>query len=375
MKIIQIIDNLSMGGGVNSFVFDLCYALKEGGCDVSLIGILGVGYNNNREISKLKEKGIRVECLYASSKKNALLKHVFHLRNKIVSISNGEETICNLHLKLSVLMGVVACMGIENIKCVETYHNTYHNYYLQYLLCSPFIKKYFCVSKAATEEMHRRFNTPYEKLVTVQNGVSRKRIREMAGLEKYQKTVGEIRVVSVGRLSNEKNFIVPIRAFVNMCNEKLTYTLVGSGVEEKEINAIASKNKYICMTGALSRVEALRVLSSADIVVMPSLWEGRSILQLEAMALDKPMMISDAEGLREPFGEKALEKDEDFRVCQFGYLVKTDNPRAYMYALEHFIDHETKMRQVSEYIKKISLDNDISQVALKYIYGYKSIEE
>ncbi|MFQ9812846.1 MAG: hypothetical protein ACLRY7_08105 [Hominenteromicrobium sp.] len=34
MKVIQIMDNFIVEGGVNSFVYDLCYALKEQGCDV-----------------------------------------------------------------------------------------------------------------------------------------------------------------------------------------------------------------------------------------------------------------------------------------------------------------------------------------------------
>ena len=72
MKIIQIMDSLSVGGGVNSFVYDLCYALKEQGCDVSLIGILRSGYDSNQEIKKLREAGIRVDCIGAVSKKNAL---------------------------------------------------------------------------------------------------------------------------------------------------------------------------------------------------------------------------------------------------------------------------------------------------------------
>ena len=199
MKVIQIADDLSTGGGVNSFVYDLCYALKEQGCDVSLIGILKKGYDLNSEISQLRAAGIRVECISAVSKKDAIIHCIGKLKTLIKDIADGDSTVCNLHLKLSVLMGVLATRGLKNVKCVETYHNTYHHYHLQCWVCSPFIKKYICVSETAKEEMHRRFKTPYKKLVAIPNGVSRSRIRTLAKIQEYKPQKGKIHIVSVGR--------------------------------------------------------------------------------------------------------------------------------------------------------------------------------
>ena len=39
MKVIHIVDSLNVAGGVNSFVYDLCLAMKKQNVDVSLIGI------------------------------------------------------------------------------------------------------------------------------------------------------------------------------------------------------------------------------------------------------------------------------------------------------------------------------------------------
>ena len=60
VKIIHIMDNLGVSGGVNSFVYDLCYALKEQGSDVSLIGILDSEDKNNAEVVRLRNQGIEV---------------------------------------------------------------------------------------------------------------------------------------------------------------------------------------------------------------------------------------------------------------------------------------------------------------------------
>ena len=373
MKVIQIADDLSTGGGVNSFVYDLCYALKEQGCDVSLIGILKKGYDLNSEISQLRAAGIRVECISAVSKKDAIIHCIGKLKTLIKDIADGDSTVCNLHLKLSVLMGVLATRGLKNVKRVETYHNTYHHYHLQCWVCSPFIKKYICVSETAKEEMHRRFKTPYKKLVAIPNGVSRSRIRTLAKIQEYKPQKGKIHIVSVGRLSYEKNFMAPVKAFINVCNENVQYTLVGGGPQEEEIKSIAFSNPYITLTGALSREKTLQILAKADIVVMPSLWEGRSILQLETMALDKPMIISDVPGLREPFQESALDENELFRVCDFGFLVKTNELESYRAAIRFFMNNKNTVDCAM--IREISEQNDMNKVAISYIKEKKKLSK
>lgn len=372
MKVIQIMDDFIVGGGVNSFVYDLCFALKDAGCNVCVIGILSAGYNNNPVINQMKNYGIQVKCIGAESKKDALLHHIATLKRYVKEISNNEETVCNLHLKLSVLMGALATRGLRNAKCIETYHNTYHHYHLQCWGLRPFIEKYICVSETAREEMHRRFHISNKNLIAIPNGVPRKRIRQIAEIDKmFNNSDQTLKIVSVGRLSYEKNFIIPVQALVKICNDKVSYTLVGGGPQEEEIKSIAKANPYIKLLGAQSRENALKELAKANICIMPSLWEGRSILQLEAMALDKPLILSDVPGLREPFDEPPLKKDEVFRVCKFGYLVRTNDLRSYQMSIEHFMKNDH--RNMHKYVRKVSEKNDMTIVAKRYIHEYKEI--
>lgn len=369
MKIIQITDH-NGGGGVNSFVYDLCMAQKKLGHEIMFLSIIQSKNEATEELNKLKDNGIKVLCLGAKNKRDAIFRCSSRLRKTIKEFSASSPCICNLHLKLSVLMGVLAGVNLKNVKLVETYHNTYHHYHLQCWLCSPFIKKYIAVSETAKEEMHNRFFIPYTKIAAIPNGVSRNRIRDFAEIERYVPKNGRTHIVSVGRLSYEKNFKVPARAFVDLCNEYITYTLVGGGPQEEEIREIVSCNPYIKMTGSLSREQTLHELAKADIVVMPSLWEGRSILQMEALALDKPMILSDVPGLREPFAINALDKNESFRICKFGYLVKTNDYEAYKKVAKLFSESKTTVDY--EYISKISKENDLSKVAKKYVSVYLS---
>ena len=126
----------------------------------------------------------------------------------------------------------------------------------------------------------------------------------------------------------------------------------------------------------MQRQETLQNLATADMVIMPSLWEGRSILQLEAMSLDKPMMLSDVPALREVFEEQSLKENELYRKCSWGYLVQTSNPESYRVAAEEFTkisDEEKKV--MSQCVRQASLQNDITVVAQKYQQVYKKILE
>lgn len=371
MKIIQIMDNLITAGGVNSFVYDLCIALKEAGQDVTLIGIIGDQEEVNGQAMAVREAGIPVHCLCMNNKKKALALGIPKLRTIIKEIAGKERTICNLHLKLSVLMGGLATIGLKNIKCVETYHNTYHHYHLEYFLMQPRIKKYITVSETAKQEMFDRFHAPKRKVISAPNGVNREKLRDMVSKSGHDGDYTS--VISVGRLSNEKNFLISVKAFSTICNDKIWYTLLGDGPQRQEIEEAARSNPYIRLLGEVPRQIVLEELAAADIIVMPSLWEGRSILQLEAMAFDLPMILSDVPGLREPFREEALREDESLRRTSFGYLVRTSDIESYREALLDFLKNTGADEEMRRAVRIVSNNNSISKMVRTYLTAYEEV--
>lgn len=372
MKIIQITDH-NGSGGVNSFVYDLC---KEQCKYAQVMFISFINKEKNvaiEQLAELEEKGIVVKCLGASSKLDAIFHYTLALRRIMIEFSKGEKCICNLHLKLSVLMGVMAGAGLKNIKLVETYHNTYHHYRLQYTLLHPWINHYIAISYTCGEEMRQRFHTKNIEMTVIPNGVNREEIRKIAYTHPVQEHNG-ILMMTVGRLSYEKNIKMSVEAFADFCRKDLIYRVIGDGPQREEIHEAAKKSNYIEFTGEIPRRCVLANLAEADIVIMPSLWEGRSILQLEAMALDKPLILSDVPALREVFGEEQLKESELYRRCNWGYLVRTNVPESYQSALEDFVgtNKETK-ENMKKNIRKNSFENDMKVVAEKYQFVYKKV--
>ena len=372
MKIIQIMDSLTSTGGVNTFVFDLCVAQKKLGQDVSLIGIIG-DINREPELAKtVKNAGIPVYCLWFSSKKEAVTFGASKMRTLIKEISGNAPTICNLHLKLSVLIGCMATIGMKNVKCVETYHSQYSRYWMEQKLFSSRISKYICCSNSAEKEFLQRFYPKAEKVVCIPNGIN---LNEFNSSETNINKSDNRRVsfLSVGRFTDQKNFHVTTAAFSSISPSVAIYRIIGEGPLKQRAIDEAKGSNGVQFLGNVDREEVKECLRLADMVIMPSLWEGLSIFMLEAMATGCPLMLSDIESFRTVVGEPKLKANETWRLCKWGYLVKADDVNAYTCAALHFIDNEGMKKHMSKEVVSISMKYSIDETAGKYIELYHNI--
>ena len=371
MKVIEIMDNLALAGGVNSFVYDLCAALKSINADVTLIAIMKNYGASNETVQQLKKKGIDVVCIGAANKKEAILKYIPKLRREILRISNGEQTVCNLHLKLSVLMGSIATIGCSKIKCVETYHSRYSKYWLENFILQSRIKKYIACSESANREMKKRFTVKKSKIITIPNGVDCELIKK----SKANPSDTTITAISAGRFTEQKNFQITTKAFSSLCSDRIRYTIYGDGELKDEIISNKDNNNYISICTPLDRFDLLRQVSKSNIVVMPSLWEGLSIFLLEAMALGKPLMLSDVDSFRWVMSEKKLEHNETWRLCKWGFLVSNSSVEGYISSLEYFANHPELEKTMSKEVEKISKRYDINTTAKSYLKQYSKLFE
>ena len=372
MKIIQIMDTLTSTGGVNTFVFDLCIALKKAGQDVSLIGIIGERTAEQNLAKDVKEAGIPVTCLWMRSKKDAILHGIPKLKIAIQGISGGAPTICNLHLKLSVLLGSLATTSLRNVKCVETYHSRYNKYGFERAAMSPFIKKYICCSDSAAKEFITRFKPKAEKVVSIPNGIDGEQLKKsIEGMP--QRNEKRCTFLSVGRFTDQKNMHVTTAAFASISSQKMVYKLIGEGPLKEQAIKAARDSKTVVFLGSVPRSEVIYNLNCADMVVMPSLWEGLSIFMLEAIAMGRPLMISDVESLRSVVKEPPLNVGEKWRRCAWGYIVDTSNVESYRVAALDFIDNDDLKYEMSSVIGDLAKEYSISTTASKYMEVYNSI--
>lgn len=108
-----------------------------------------------------------------------------------------------------------------------------------------------------------------------------------------------LRVLYVGRLSPEKGVDILLRAWALLDHQALSasLTIVGDGPERPTLAALAAElgiSDQVEFTGALPRTDTLARLSSASLLVFPSVWyEQFAITPIEAMSLGVPILVSD----------------------------------------------------------------------------------
>jgi glycosyltransferase involved in cell wall biosynthesis len=126
----------------------------------------------------------------------------------------------------------------------------------------------------------------------------------------------------IGRLVPQKGFDLLIEAFAKIASQipDVYCLIIGEGDDKEKLTAqirLAGLEKRIRLLGYQDRSEAMSILKSSDIFVMPSRYEGTPIALLEAAALRRPILAACAGGIPELVTHE-----------QHAYLVPTNDPEA-----------------------------------------------
>lgn len=108
---------------------------------------------------------------------------------------------------------------------------------------------------------------------------------------------GKLRLVFVGRLSEEKNLASLIDAAAGL---PVVLTIIGHGELADDLRRKACKPGVECYFAGRVRQEELRDrMVDGDVFVLPSLFEGHPKALIEAMALGMPVLGADSPGIRD----------------------------------------------------------------------------
>ncbi len=109
---------------------------------------------------------------------------------------------------------------------------------------------------------------------------------------------------TVSRLSIEKGIDVLIEAFnkLNKIYPNIQLLLIGDGKQRSFYETLVKELKLdqqIFFFGAADWITAMQLMSLMDIVIVPSRFEGFGLSAAEAMAMGKPVIVSNTFGLKE----------------------------------------------------------------------------
>jgi glycosyltransferase involved in cell wall biosynthesis len=163
-------------------------------------------------------------------------------------------------------------------------------------------------SHSMKDEICNHFNLPAKKVDVIPNAidaaayqipVDRGDVRQRYGVG-----WGEKLVLCVGRLVPQKGIEYFIRAIPQIARQhpEAKYVIVGEGWSRDLLEAEARASGHadkIQFTGFASDKEVINLMTSADVLVVPSIYEPFGIVALEGMATGVPVVASQVGGLAE----------------------------------------------------------------------------
>jgi glycosyltransferase involved in cell wall biosynthesis len=167
------------------------------------------------------------------------------------------------------------------------------------------INGFFAVSEAVANHYETKLSLP--RIAVIPNPVDLSLIRSLAieGEQEFEQ------IVLPGRIVAEKGHVDFLKALAQLREKERFPKLIiaGDGPLRAQIEGQAQKLglfEKIYFTGSLPHKEMLQVISNASIVVIPSRFEGFGLTALEAMALGRAVVSSDAGGLPEVVGDAGV---------------------------------------------------------------------
>ncbi|HET6497441.1 MAG TPA: glycosyltransferase family 4 protein, partial [Coriobacteriia bacterium] len=162
------------------------------------------------------------------------------------------------------------------------------------------VDRFVAVSSAVRDALSSDGVDP-ERVVTIVNGIDIERLRAEARLPAPEgvRAPGPL-VGFVGRLAPVKGaeHFVRMAAILSFRVPRSRFVIAGSGPEEDRLRGSADARGLAGRLRFLGHVSpAAPVLNASDVVVVPSLSEGFSLVAAEAMALAKPVVATRVGGL------------------------------------------------------------------------------
>jgi len=126
-----------------------------------------------------------------------------------------------------------------------------------------------------------------------------------ASVTRSELGVGDGRVVlAIGRLHPQKGYDVLIRAAARWRSANVSVLIAGDGPLREELaGQIVQAGAPVGLLGR--RGDIAELLAAADVVVLPSRWEARSLVAQEAMRAGRPLVTTRVGGLPELVGDAA----------------------------------------------------------------------
>ncbi len=291
-----LINSLEFGGAQRVFIDDANAFLREG-YKVTFF----VLYEGKTEDALASELDAGVELVHLAARSafdgKALRRCAYYVKQNsigtlITTLNDGNRS------------GQWVALMVPHLRLIEREANTLSTKtFLQKMLDVVFFwvpYKVIAVSSEIQKSLIRLRPFSRKKILLLPNAVTLPPLRdtfaERAGV------AAPVRILSVGRLTEQKNYALLIEALGTLHQEGLDFllTIVGEGVLRESLEERiqrAGLKERVSLLGHLSHAAVLEQYAQADIFVSTSRWEGSPNVVLEALSYGLPVVATAVGGV------------------------------------------------------------------------------
>lgn len=356
MRILHVITSLRTGGAEKLMV-DLLPRLKAKDLDVDLLLFDGTDTPFRREV---ETAGIKVFDLGIGGSVYSPLRLIrllpFMRKYDVVHTHNTAPqmfaALCSIFSKTKLVTtehgGSNRRRSIRGFKLIDKWMYNRYN-------------RVICIAAKTEKNLCEYLGKCKTKILTINNGVDIAKYSGATPSDELERLVpGSRKLIMVAGFRWEKDQDTLIRALC-LLPDKFHLFLVGDGVRRPELEALSKELALDARIHFLGlRTDVAELLHAADYVIMSSHFEGLSLSSVEGMAVGKPMLASDVDGLREVVGGA-------------GILFPHGDSKALAARILEFDTNVEKYRTIASTCGHRAAQFDISAMAEKYSQLYSTL--
>ncbi len=364
MKILFLSDLLAYGGA-SKLIYDLLPRMVEQGneCEITILTD-----DHSKYIDQLRSKGIPVNVVPKEAK-----GHIARIAFIKEQIQNGQYDIVHANL-FPVIYYAAIVKQLLGAKCpplVMTEHST-DNKRRHHRFFRP-IEKYIyrkydhiiSISDKTQEKLCEWLNRKADNSFSIiENGIDLTMFQNAEAVEREalcnSTEENDILLLMVGSFTQQKNHDRMIEA-LSLLPEKFKLLFLGEGPLLESVKQKVCEYHIEHRTVFLGfRRDVARIMHTADVLVIPSLWEGFGLIAAEGMACGIPIAASDVPGLSEIIGNIGV-KFSPYNAQDMANKIKM--------ATEYINDCSYREKSIQR-----SLRYDINLTVSKYLDLYKRLK-
>jgi len=356
IRVLHIITRLILGGAQENTILTV-WGLNKSDCyEVELATGLPIGPEGSL-VEEAKEKGIKVTIIRHMRREINFFRDLLAFIEIYLLIRKGKYTIVHTHSSKAGVLGRLAAR-IAGVKIIiHSVHGlpfyAYQNGFLNsfYILCEKFTALFtdrlISVCQAMARKAIAAGVAKPDKFRTIYSGieldhffnthVSISEKQKELNLDPHAPVVGNI-----SRLFDLKghNYFLEAASRVVEVFPETKFLLVGDGILREILIRQAEDLKMgenIIFTGLVERREVPKLISVMDVVIHTSLREGLPRVLPEALAMAKPVIAFEIDGIA-----------EIIKNGKNGYLIPPKDSEKLAQSIIHLLNDKEKAKRMGE---------------------------